>query len=83
MSTRLLPELMRQMAWADATVWSAVLSLDRARDDAAIRRTFHHVHMVQHVFLAAWQHQAPSIRPESDFPSLDALAAGATRGAAA
>ena len=68
------------MAWADAVVWSAVLSSDGTRDDAAIRRTLHHVHMVQHIFLAAWQRQALSIRPETDFPTLDALAAYAREG---
>ena len=69
------------MACADAFVWATVMSSDAARHDATIRRTLHHVHMVQHIFLAAWQREALPIRPESEFPTLDALAPYARAGA--
>jgi uncharacterized damage-inducible protein DinB len=63
------------MAWADATVWSAVLASPAARADTAIRRTLHHIHLVQHIFLQAWTQQPVVIRPDTDFSTVESLAA--------
>ena len=67
--------LARHMAWADATVWAAVLASPSARVDAAIRRTLHHLHLVQHIFLQAWTQQPILIRPEAEFTTPESLAA--------
>jgi len=68
-----LIELSRHMAWADATVWSAV-SRAEAAGDAKVSDRLHHVHLVQHLFLQAWRGEDPSIREKSDFPDAAALA---------
>lgn len=67
--------LARHMAWADATVWAAILASPTARTDAAIRRTLHHIHLVQHIFLQAWTQQPVVIRPDTEFGSAESLAA--------
>lgn len=67
--------LVRQMAWADATVWAAILSAPPARADAMIRRTMHHIHLVQHIFVQAWRGQPIAIRPDTEFETAESLAA--------
>jgi uncharacterized damage-inducible protein DinB len=49
----LLADLYGHQAWADAEHWRAITSHDAARDDTAIRRRLHHLHLVQHGFLWA------------------------------
>ena len=73
-------ELARHMAWADATVWSAVISAPQAASDARIADTLHHMHLVQHLFLQAWQRAAFAVRERREFASLDDIAAWALEG---
>jgi uncharacterized damage-inducible protein DinB len=68
------------MAWADATVWSAVISAPQAASDARITDTLHHMHLVQHLFLQAWQRAAFAVRERSEFASLDDIAAWGLEG---
>lgn len=75
-----LATLARHMEWADATIWQAVLNAPAAREDAAIRRTLHHLHLVQNIFADAWQGRRPAVRQEHEFASLDALATWAREG---
>ena len=50
-----LKELYRHMEWADAMVWRAVFASETAMTDQKARELFHHLHLVQHAFLRAWQ----------------------------
>ena len=67
-------ELACHMAWADATIWSAVLTAPVAANDTKIADTLHHIHLVQHLFLQAWNHLAFAVRERTDFPALDDIA---------
>lgn len=44
---------LRQMEWADALTWRAARELPQA--DERLRYLFHHIHVVQHVYLQAWR----------------------------
>ena len=67
-------EMARHMAWADATVWGAVLTATQAAGDAKIADTLHHIHQVQHIFLQAWTHAQFAVRERKEFTTLDELA---------
>jgi uncharacterized damage-inducible protein DinB len=71
---RHIRELARHMAWADATVWSAVLTAQAAANDPKIADTLHHIHLVQHLFVQAWTRAAFAVRERSEFPGLDDIA---------
>jgi uncharacterized damage-inducible protein DinB len=77
---RHLLELARHMAWADATVWSAVLSTPQAATDSRIADTLHHIHLVQHIFLQAWRGSAFAVRERGAFASVDEIAAWGLEG---
>lgn len=80
MSLSQLATLVRHMEWADATIWQTVLNAPAAREDSTIRRTLHHLHLVQNIFADAWQARPPVVRAEQEFASLDELAAWAREG---
>jgi len=67
-------EMARHMAWADATVWGAVLAAPPAAGDAQIADTLHHIHQVQHSFLQAWTRAQFSMRWRKEFATLDEIA---------
>ncbi|MGE3175903.1 MAG: DinB family protein [Vicinamibacterales bacterium] len=69
-----LANLARYTSWADATLWAAVLPAGPSREDARLRATLHHLHLVQHLFVQAWLGEPLSIRDASAFISLDDLA---------
>ena len=73
LALRHVRELARHMAWADATVWSAVLATTQASGDAKIADTLHHIHLVQHIFLQAWRGSAFAIRDRAECASLDEI----------
>lgn len=50
-----LRELIHHMQWADALVWSSVLSSPEAASDLALRGKLFHTHMVQRAFLYVWR----------------------------
>jgi uncharacterized damage-inducible protein DinB len=66
-------ELMKHMAWADATLWEAVLRSAPARADPRIRRWLHHIHTVQRAFGQVWRDESPSFRELSEFPDARSL----------
>lgn len=68
-------EMARHMAWADATVWSAVLTAPQAAGDARIVDTLHHIHQVQHIFLQAWTRAQFSVRERKEFATIEEIAA--------
>lgn len=57
MELDLLRQLIRHMEWADAEVWRAVLAHEPAGHDKRLRDLLTHLHVVQRVFLMAWQKQ--------------------------
>jgi uncharacterized damage-inducible protein DinB len=57
-STDLYRTLFRQMEWADAAVWTAVLASPAACSDERLRELLHHVHLVQRAFLRMWRGEA-------------------------
>ena len=67
-------ELARHMAWADATVWSSVLTAPAAANDVKIADTLHHIHLVQQIFVQAWTHATFAVRERSEFATLDDIA---------
>ena len=48
-------DLMRQMEWADALIWRAVLSYPAAAEDSVLHDRLYHVHVTQHAFLQVWR----------------------------
>ena len=58
-SRDLLGELLRYTAWADTTVWRAVLAHEPARADATLVGHLRHLHMVQRAFLRVWRGESP------------------------
>lgn len=48
-------DLLRQMEWADALIWRAVLSSPAATEDALLHDRLYHVHVTQHAFLQLWR----------------------------
>jgi uncharacterized damage-inducible protein DinB len=71
-----LRELIHHMQWADALVWSAVLSNPEVSSDPALRGKLFHTHMVQRAFFSVWQAGAIS-PPPSDTPDLPSALASA------
>jgi len=68
-------EMARHMAWADATVWSAVLTAPPTAADTKIGDMLHHIHQVQHIFLQAWTRAQFNVRDRKEFATLDEIAA--------
>jgi uncharacterized damage-inducible protein DinB len=48
-------KLFRHMEWADALVWSVVLSSEAARKDSDVIKRLRHTHTVQNAFLNTWK----------------------------
>ncbi len=68
----LLRDFYGHQVWADAEHWRAIEAHPAARDDEAITKRLHHIHLVQRVFRwAVGDRQAPFVltKPE-DFRSL-------------
>ena len=70
----LLP-LVRQMEWADALVWNAVLALPAAHADPLTRERLHHVHGVQWAYLGIWRGEPLPLPELSSFADLPAVRA--------
>ena len=47
--------LLTHMEWADAHSWRAVRDLRTALTDERLKFLFHHIHLVQSVYLQAWR----------------------------
>lgn len=70
-----LQRLIRHMAWADASVWTAVLASDEAPDDQRMRELLHHIHQVQWVYLKIWREEPLELKDEAAFPDLSSVCA--------
>lgn len=73
----LLTDFYGHHVWADAEHWRAIEAHPPARDDEAIRKRLHHIHLVQHVYLwAVGDRQSPwTLTKPEDFASLQELKA--------
>ena len=69
-------ELFAYTAWADASVWTAVLHEAAASADGRVRDYLFHIHTVQGLFLAVWR-GAPLQAPPKKAPGLTFLLASA------
>ena len=69
-------ELFAYTAWADASVWTAVLHEAAASADGRVRDYLFHIHAVQGLFLAVWR-GAPLQAPPKEAPGLTFLLASA------
>jgi len=62
------------MEWADARVWTSVLSTPAAQNDSILRDRLFHIHVVQWGFLHLWlDRPLPEFPDPSKFPDLAAL----------
>lgn len=48
-------DLFRHMQWADALIWSRVLTSPAAVEDEKLRGSLYHLHLVQRAFLKMWR----------------------------
>ena len=73
----ILRDLYGHQEWADAEHWRAIGAHPAAREDPAIRRRLHHIHMVQRAFLwvAGERKTAFAVSNPADFISFDDLRA--------
>jgi uncharacterized damage-inducible protein DinB len=65
------------MEWADARSWRAVRDLPQALTDERLKYLFHHVHLVQSVYLQAWRGDpfvVTELSAYSDLASVEAWA---------
>jgi uncharacterized damage-inducible protein DinB len=69
----LLADMLRQMEWADALVWRAVLGHPPAAEDAKIRELLYHIAAVQHAYLAVWNQEPMAMPQPGDFADAIAL----------
>jgi uncharacterized damage-inducible protein DinB len=65
-------ELFAYTAWADASVWNAVLREPTASVDGRLRDCLNHTHTVQGLFLKVWRGSALDADPK-DLPGLTSL----------
>lgn len=54
-TSALFRDLYQHMEWADARVWSAMMSHDAARSDEKILEKLRHIHRTQQFFLKVWR----------------------------
>jgi uncharacterized damage-inducible protein DinB len=66
--------LLRQMEWADALIWNAVLNLEPANQDQRLLDRLYHLHSVQWAYLKVWQEQPLTYRELASFKDLAAMA---------
>jgi len=67
-------QLFAYTEWADATVWTAVLSETTASADDRVRDYLFHIHTIQGLFLAVWR-DAPLQPPAKEAKALTPLLA--------
>lgn len=72
-----LQSLLTHMEWADAHTWRAVRNLPQAATDERLKYLFHHLHIVQLVYLQAWQRDPFAPTELSSYPDLAAIEAWA------
>ena len=71
----MLVDLYQHQAWADAEHWRALEAITGALDDIAIRKRLHHIHLVQHSFLAIVTGNRPRFLKLEEFAAMADLKA--------
>jgi uncharacterized damage-inducible protein DinB len=77
MDGREFRDLLTHMEWADAHSWCAVRNHPQALADERLKFLFHHIHLVQVVYLQAWRgdpFQMTELSAYSDLASIEAWA---------
>jgi len=69
--------LLTHMEWADAHSWRAVRDLPQALTDERLKYLFHHIHLVQSVYLQAWRGDPFVLTELSAYSDLAAIEAWA------
>ena len=70
-------ELLTHMEWADAQSWSAARAIPSSLTDERLKYLFHHIHLVQRVYLQAWsgdKFQVTELTAFSDLASIETWA---------
>lgn len=70
-------DLLTHMEWADARTWRSVRSLPNGQTDDRLKWLFHHIHLVQSVYLQAWRgdpFQVTELKDYADLAAIDAWA---------
>ena len=73
MNAREFRELITHMEWADAECWRAVRDLPQAKSDDRLKYLFHHIHLVQWVYLQAWRGDPFVVTELSSYADLAAV----------
>ena len=73
MNAREFRDLTTHMEWADAQCWRAVRGLPQVKSDERLKYLFHHVHLVQWVYLQAWRGDPFVVTELSSYPDLAAV----------
>lgn len=69
--------VLTHMEWADALTWGAVRDLPGAQADERLKWLFHHIHLVQWVYLQAWRGDPFQVTELKTYPDLAAVEAWA------
>jgi uncharacterized damage-inducible protein DinB len=69
--------LLTHLEWADAHSWRAVRTLDKALTDERLKYLFHHIHLVQSVYMQAWSSKPFQLTELTGFSDLSAIEAWA------
>lgn len=77
MDGREFRSLLAHMEWADAHCWRAARAIPAAQTDERLRWLFHHLHLVQHVYLQAWRGDPFEVTQLSSYPDLNSIEAWA------
>lgn len=68
-----IKDAFHHMEWADAAVWTAVLSAPAATTDVFTAKTLFHIHETHHAFLNTWQEKPFERFKYEDFDGLKAI----------
>lgn len=78
MNKREFRDFVAHMEWADALTWRSIRNLPGAQADARLRYLLHHMHIVQEVYLQAWQGDPFVVTELKSYPDLSSLLDWAT-----
>jgi uncharacterized damage-inducible protein DinB len=76
MDAREFRDLLTHMTWADAQTWRAAKAIAAGHDER-LRWLFHHIHLVQSVYLQTWRRDPFVVTELSSYPTLAAIEAWA------
>jgi uncharacterized damage-inducible protein DinB len=77
MDGREFRDLLTHMEWADAQTWRAVRPLAPAQTDERLKWLFHHLHLVQSIYVQAWRgdrFELTEVKAYSDLTAIETWA---------